>query len=224
MNLRELAALCLVIPSLSHAGCNFVDIEISESIGRGKLNHQSGMIDVVKNSYTGETDEYTISWYLLSDISTGITIKNKADGTQCESLVKGEFFSEPIYKLDDQDVFAIKHGIGSNYVLEFYHAKSCELLGKADVSTGSVFLPDQHNANRLLNPGYCKCENRSNDCVGEPSYCFAGEVYLLNSQCVPNSTPDSVETSTYNKQTYGVDFSGWTNIGNAKTEHATIDK
>jgi hypothetical protein len=224
MNFIKIVFSLLLLPPMAFADCNFIEVDISESASRGALNYQGEVIDVEKTIYTGQTNDFVISWYLLSDVSTGIFIQNKTNKTQCESSVKGEYFQTSVYKLDGIDIFAIKHGIGSNYFLEFYDANNCDLIVHADVSSGTKFSPAQNNADSLINPGYCKCEDRSNDCIGEPSYCYPGQVYTLSEQCTPSSGVNIDETSLFNKKVYGIDFSNWTHIDNAKTDRAKISK
>ena len=224
MNIVKVTLFSLLVPSVALSDCNFFEIDISKSIGRGTLTFQGKLIDVEKTIFTGETDEYIVSWQLLDDVSTGLFIKSRLGKTECKSTTNGEYFESPVYKLDGLDIFAIKHGIGSNYDMRFYDAMTCDMIGRVDVSTGAVFIPVQHDAEKLVNPGYCKCENRSNDCIGETSYCFPGQVYLLNAQCVPNPVFDLKETSIFNKRVYGIDFTTWTHIENAKTQSARIKK
>ena len=236
-SISGLLVLLFLLPTAAFAGkpaneCRFKKMSVTVAEGKGTLKISESRTEVVdKTSYTANNLQVIVRWEQLEDLPPPLTITHRKTGSSCTTKISGHYFTEELFFEDRSQIVAIREYIGSSGMLLFFDANSCELLAKTEASTGIVFAdagwkmsedPSAMNSMAVFDPGYCKCKNRSNNCVGEDSYCYAGTAYKFKEDCVPVFS--EVMTSKYNVSTYGVDFEGWKKISNARTVNAVLRK
>ncbi len=161
--------------------------------------------------FEGSFEEYTVRWAEINDPATQFTITNNKK-TECKA--ESSLFMDAKYAFYSKanNLFAVSEQAASSEELVFYDVNTCDKLASADIST-----VEEVSSKQIIDKGYCKCRD---NCEGVTALCFPATVYSLDEKCLPHEEKEL--SKEYTRNTYGVEFEGYTLIESAKTRNAKI--